>query len=122
MVRGVGWGSVWDCHILNIVLLTLPMVRTGGKLFSNQNLFQLVITLSTLVKLIYEKTVIIYCLQGGVGWGGVGWGIGGSWLCHNKNPADLPVRLCNILIIPLHYKLIGSHFSAVPPCKLLCAP
>ena len=68
------------------------------------------------------KTVIIYCLQGGVGWGGVGWGIGGSWLCHNKNPADLPVRLCNILIIPLHYKLIGSHFSAVPPCKLLCAP
>ena len=70
MVRGVGWGSVWDCHILNIVLLTLPMVRTGGKLFCNQNLFQLVITLSTLVKLIYEKTVIIYCLQGGVGWGG----------------------------------------------------
>ena len=44
----------------------------GGKLFCNQNLFQLVITLSTLVKLIYEKTVIIYCLQGGVGWGGVG--------------------------------------------------
>ena len=41
-----------------------------GKLFCNQNLFQLVITLSTLVKLIYEKTVIIYCLQGGVGWGG----------------------------------------------------
>ena len=75
MVRGVGWGSLWDCHILNIDLLTLPRVRTGGK-FCNQNLFQLVITLSTLVKLIYEKTVIIYCLQGGVGWGGVGWGGG----------------------------------------------
>lgn len=120
MVRGVGWGSLWDCHILNIVLLTLPMVRTGGKLFCNQNLFQLVITLSTLVKLIYGRQLSFIACR--VGWGGVGWGIGGSWLCHNKNPADLPVRLCNILIIPLHYKLIGSHFSAVPPCKLLCAP
>ena len=58
------------------------MVRTGGELICNQNLFQLIITLSTLVKLICEKTVIIYCLQGGVGWGGggvAGWGGVGDW-------------------------------------------
>ena len=122
MVRGVGWGSLWDCHILNIVLLTLPMVRTGGEIILQSKSFSVGHYPLHSREINLWKTVIIYCLQGGVGWGGVGWGIGGSWLCHNKNPADLPVRLCNILIIPLHYKLIGSHFSAVPPCKLLCAP
>ena len=57
MVRrvGGGGGNFWDYLYAysQYCSLSVPMVRTGGNLFRNQNLFQLVITFSTLVKLIY---------------------------------------------------------------------